>query len=331
MGHRMSVSNARVLVACSMKSGSTYVSAILARYLDAAFPDTILGYYGYREQNLYEAHLTPEMGSRYVLHLHIKPYPPHLDLIERHGIRVLCLWRNLGDTVLSIDDHILREHIANPVCYIDNDEDFRSQPKDARHKYVIQHSLPWYVSFYLSWKRMGQPGWLIHGTYEEMVQHPLAFFSRVIQGLGFVCDPERLQNILDTHVHGPRFNVGVIGRSVEQLSEDNKILIERMLIEHPQDLSALLHELPWWPSSRGRVMLAQRYDGAMIRMPGTLPEEEMVYLVREGKRRWITSPEWLSRQGRTWGEVQVVPREELEAIPLGPPLLVADHEFSQSI
>jgi hypothetical protein len=320
----MSNSDARVLVACSMKSGSTYVSKILASYLDAAFPDTILGYYGYREQNLYPWHLTPDLGLRYVLHLHLKPYPPHIDLIERYGIRVLCLWRNLGDTVISVDDHILREHIANPVCYVDNDGDYRSQPQNARHRYVIQHAIPWYLSFHLLWRGIGNPGWLARGTYDEMVKDPLAFFSRTIRGLGFECDVPRLQKILNTHIHDHRFNVGILGRSVENLSEDNKILLERLLIEHPQDLSDLLHELPWWPSSRGRILAAQRYDGALIRMPGNSPVEEMLYLVCEGKRRWITSPEWLVRNGRGWDEVQIVPREELEAIPLGPPLVIQD-------
>src|SRR5450631_1017006 len=122
----MNAPNTRVLVACSMKSGSTYVSKILARYLDANFADLILGYYGYREQNLQEGHFTPELGSRFVLHLHIKPYPPHLELIERHGMMVLYQWRNLGDTILSVDDHILREYWENPVIYIDDGADYRS-------------------------------------------------------------------------------------------------------------------------------------------------------------------------------------------------------------
>ncbi|HKV41947.1 MAG TPA: hypothetical protein VJX67_22275 [Blastocatellia bacterium] len=313
-------SQPRILVACSMKSGSTFISRILARYFDAAFPDTILGYYGYREQNLSEAHLSPDLGPRYVLHLHIKPYPPHLELIERHGIKVLQLWRNLGDTVISVDDHILREHIANPVCYVDNDADYRGQPAAARHKYVIQHGLPWYISFHLAWKRLGRPGWLVRGNYEEMARDPAAFFRRVTQELGFECDMRRLQHVLDTDVQDQRFNVGIVGRSIESLSEDNKILLERLLIEHPQDLSELLHELPWWPSDRGRILAAKRHDGGLIRIAGTSPNEEMVYLVRDGKRRWITSPEWFPQNGRTWGEVSIVPDEELRSIPLGPPL-----------
>ena len=246
--------SAGVLVACSIKSGSTYVSRILARYLDANFEDHILDYYGYREQNLYESHLAPVLGSRFVLHLHIKPYATHLALIERHLMKVVYLWRNLGDVVLSLDDHILREHWETSAAYVDNIEDYRVLSRDERHRFLIEYGLPWYISFHLAWRKIGDPEWLTRCRYEDMVRDKMAFFSRVLEGLGAACDHARLQNILETHVHDSRFNVGKVGRSVEGLSEKNKLLLERKLIEHPQDLTGLLHELPWWPGSRSRAL-----------------------------------------------------------------------------
>ena len=234
-----------VLVACSMKSGSTYVSKVLARYLDIPFANRILGYYGYREQNLYPFHFTKELGSQFVLHLHLKPYPPHLELIHQHAMKVVYHWRNLGDTIISFDDHVLREHWENPICFIDNDGDYRALSTDARHRYLILHGVPWYIAFHLAWKRLGDPEWIVRGTYEEMVGNSAAFFTRIIEGMGFECDRARLRQVLDTHVHDKRFNVGVAGRSITHLSADNKILLERMLTDHPQDLSELLHELPW--------------------------------------------------------------------------------------
>ena len=243
-------SEVRVLVACSVKSGSTYVSRILARYLDAHFADSILDYYGYREQNLQESHFTSALGSRFVLHLHIKPYPPNLKLIEQYRIKVVYLWRNLGDTILSLDNHILREHWETSAVYIDNDAEYRNLSRDARHKFLIQYGLPWLISFHLAWRGVRDCEWLIRCKYEEMVRDKFAFFSRIVQALGMECDYGRLHGVLDTDVHDSRFNVGVVGRSLEGLSENNKLLLERMLIEHPQDLAELLHELPWWPGSR---------------------------------------------------------------------------------
>ena len=77
-----------------------------------------------------------------------------------------------------------------------------------------------------------------------------AFFSRIIQAINPPCDNTRLRSILDAGVSDARFNVGVVGRSIEGMSENNKVLLDRMLIDHPQDLTELLHELPWWPGSR---------------------------------------------------------------------------------
>jgi len=245
--------SAGVLVACSMKSGSTYVSQVLARYLDARLADPILEYYGYREQNLSEWHLAPVLGSRFVLHLHIKPYEPHLTLIERHRMKVVYLWRNLGDALLSLHDHLLKEHWETSAAYIDNIADYRALSEDERHRFLIEYGLPWYISFHLAWRKVGNPKWLVRCRYENMVRDKLAFFTPVIQAVDDQCDQKRLQNILDTHVRDSRFNVGRVGRSIEGFSERNKLLLERKLMEHPQDLTELLHELPWWPGSRIRT------------------------------------------------------------------------------
>ena len=238
----------RVLLACSIKSGSTYVSRILGRYLDVPVPD-ILDYYGYREQNLHDWNFTPEIGSRFVLQLHIKPYPPHVRLIEQHRMRVVHLWRNLGDAILSLDDHILKEHWETSSVFIDNEADYRVLPADERHRFLIRYALPWYVSFHLAWRGMGNPEWLIRCKYEDMVRNRSIFFARIIEHIQPACDLLRLQATLDATVDRARFNVGVAGRSIEGLSEGNKLLLERMLLEHPHDLTELLHELPWWPTN----------------------------------------------------------------------------------
>lgn len=176
---------------------------------------------------------------------------------------MVYLWRNLGDVVLSLDDHILKEHWETSAAYIDNDADYRALSRDARHRFLIDYAVPWYISFHLAWKKVGEPDWLIRCKYEDMVRDKVAFFSRIFEALGVSCDKGRLQNILNTHVHDSRFNVGRVGRSVEGLSERNKLLLERKLLEYPQNLAELLHELPWWPNSRSRTLVdsPRRSDG----------------------------------------------------------------------
>ncbi|MEO8595156.1 MAG: hypothetical protein ABI759_17685 [Candidatus Solibacter sp.] len=105
---------------------------------------------------------------------------------------------------------------------------------------------------------MSELKWLTRCRYEEIVRDKYSFFSYAIQALGAKYDSARLQEVLDTPVHDARFNVGKVGRSIEGLSESNKLLLERKLIEHPQDLMELLHELPWWPNSGRRNTAVER-------------------------------------------------------------------------
>ncbi|MHC5544047.1 hypothetical protein ACYOEI_37955 [Singulisphaera rosea] len=233
----------RVLVACMAKSGSTYVARVLATYLGVNQPDPI-GYWGRREQNLHPWHFENTLSGAYVLQMHIKPFDIHVDLFMRYGLRIALLRRNLADVVISLDDHCLNEGVLIPICYVDNREDYAAMPADDRYRYLIRHGLPWYISFYLSWrdeKRLP----IVSGRYEDMVETPYLYFSEMISGLGFPVDPPRLADILSRSLPTTRFNKGVIGRSEALLSPRNKLLIEELLTDHPQDLSELLDDLPW--------------------------------------------------------------------------------------
>ena len=316
----MRIADRKLLVACSMKSGSAYyVAKVLSLYFDLPIANPF-DFWGEREQNLYPWHFENMLAGPFVLQLHIKPHPPHLQLFQQHGIEVVYQWRNLGDVIISFDDHIVNEDWKNPVCYLDNVADYAMQPKDARHKYLIRHALPWYISFDLMWRRLVDPIWQVLCKYEHMCSDPGNFFARIISSFNFPVKMDRLHAVISNCTGKIRFNIGIPGRSIRELSEENKALLEQMLIEHPQDLSELLYELPWWPSRRGQSPDAQRYDNALIRSYGTDPESEKLYLIKDGKRRWITSPQWSKDAGRKWSEVQFVSREQLESIPLGPSL-----------
>src|SRR6185437_13089213 len=144
------------------------------------------------------------------------------------------------------------------------------------------------------------PIWQVLCKYEHMCSDPGNFFARIISSFNFPVNMDRLHAVISNCTGKIRFNIGIPGRSIRELSEENKALLEQMLIEHPQDLSELLYELPWWPSRRGQSPDAQRYDNALIRSYGTDPESEKLYLIKDGKRRWITSPQWSKDAGRGW-------------------------------
>ncbi len=141
-----------------MKSGSTYVAEVLSRCTGASLANSYLpaDYWSDREQILLLSDIKA-LPSPAVLQMHARAHRPNLDAIRELGIKVVYLWRNLGDTIISFDDHVLNEAWENPVCFIDNMADYAAQDMDARHTYLIRHRVPWYISFYLTWRQVGEP------------------------------------------------------------------------------------------------------------------------------------------------------------------------------
>lgn len=62
---------------------------------------------------------------------------------------------------------------------------------------------------------------------------------------------------------------------------------------------------------------AGKWEDKMIQGPGTRPEDSKVYLVRDGKRHWVTHGTWLVAHGYRWPQdVLHVSAEEINSIPL---------------
>jgi hypothetical protein len=234
----------RILVACSMKSGSTYVAKVLAAYFgcDRVYP---LAYWGRCEQNLVPEKLEAYRSRSVAVQMHIRPYEPNVDAIRQWGFQVVYLWRNLGDVIISLDDHIRIEDHRNPVCYIDDRESYLHLPVQHRYRYLIRHAIPWYVAFYLSWRRHLDGVSLIRASYENLVADRDLFFATIINSMGEELDVVKLKSSLAASTGNTRFNQGLVGRSDQLLSAGNKAQLEKVLLDHPQDLSELWAELPW--------------------------------------------------------------------------------------
>jgi hypothetical protein len=231
-----------------MKSGSTHVAKVLSLYfgVDRVYPQD---YWGNREQNLIPAQIEQYLDRPFVTQMHVRPHVSNIEAIQRYGLSVVYIWRNLGDVIVSFDDHIRLDDHRNPVCYVNDRDRYLALPQQHRYRYLIQNGVPWYVAYYLSWRQALPVVGAIKTSYEDMVAQPHAFFARIIQGLGREFDAERLSSILHLKHTDTRLNRGVVGRSVELLSEENKGLLEDLLLGHPEDLSELWLELPW----RGRT------------------------------------------------------------------------------
>jgi hypothetical protein len=63
------------------------------------------------------------------------------------------------------------------------------------------------------------------------------------------------------------------------------------------------------------------FEGCLVRKPGDTPEDQKVYFVENGRKRWVTTAEWIIAKGMKWpSDVQLITAAELDAILPGPPL-----------
>ena len=63
------------------------------------------------------------------------------------------------------------------------------------------------------------------------------------------------------------------------------------------------------------------YEGMLVRRPGPTPEDGMVHIVWNGRKRWVMEGQWLLAYGFRWpDDVVVIPAKDLGRIRLGPPI-----------
>lgn len=234
----------RILVACPMKCGSTYVARWLTLYfgLEQHYP---LQYWGRKEHNLDGATMDSLKGCSFVLHLHSKPYVSLTRWLTEADVQVVFLWRNIADALVSLDEHIRLEDHRVPACYIHDRLKYSSLSSEERYAFLIQHAGPWFIQIYLMWKQADATLPVVKGRFEQLVSCPSQFFERLASGLAGSVDRESLASLVGRPIENTRFNQGVSGRSSRLFSERNKWRIERLLREYPEDLSALVNELPW--------------------------------------------------------------------------------------
>lgn len=80
------------------------------------------------------------------------------------------------------------------------------------------------------------------------------------------------------------------------------------------------------PGEGGREPVARDtfvtpYEGCLVRRPGETSEDQMVFFIENGRKRWVTTAEWIVAKGMNWpGDVQFITAEELDAMLPGPRL-----------
>lgn len=306
----------RVLVVAPMKSASTYVANVLKAYLELEDVADITPIDWSAEHSLNASTVALLRGRWFCFNFHMLPYASNLAAAAKEKIALVHLWRNLGDLIVSVDDHHCSFDENWPMLFMLDHRRYRDLPPQERLAYVIDALVPWYVNFYLSWRQLGVTLY----PYEWMVLDRKAYFIALIEQLtGASPDDARLdlslavlmQKILTGPTGTSRFNVGQHGRSGSHLEASTKRRLEERVLAHPDrdQLEILLWELPWnVPALGPRAPL----DGKLV--IGSTGGAAM--FVSRGVAHPVTES-WIRSRAPGRRAPEAVDKTELEAYPVG--------------
>ena len=141
--------------------------------------------------------------------------------------------------------------------------------------------------------RIVKPGGLAYIVTPKFVSYE----SMLLRGEFYSFDAPSLSNLLTS--------IGFI--NVEDFSAEALVLCARK---------------PWYPiDDEYRPSTQPWLEGCLVRRPGETPDDQKVYFVENGRKRWVTTAGWIVDKGLRWpDDVQVIATSELDALRPGPPL-----------
>lgn len=234
-------SGTHLLVACMPKSGSSFFSAALASA--AGFRAQTLGWgFEQNEQDLYLPLLVRHYRENTVTQQHMRGSDPNLRLIEAFGMTPIVLVRSLPDIAVSLFDHL--SHYSRKASMAFVNERYDSLAPAAQVDFIVDLFMPWYISFYVSWREAERTGkcrpiWL---RYEDMIEDPASTIVRVLAQCGIPVSREQAAAAAEQGMGGKiRFNKGVAGRGQSFLSDAQRGRIAALTRHYPGiDFSAIL-------------------------------------------------------------------------------------------
>ena len=236
----------KIIVFCQPKSGSTFLTNLIAKSMNLdtqnlntfAYNPTNFGING-RNQELCEFALiksifnTSKKGG-FVAQNHTKANMYLINQINFFKFKPIILTRNVFDSLVSLDDHIISGHRhANenkyPNFFTNGDEivpqNYMEFDFERRLDFLTQFYGTWYVQFYLTWKRMANAVndgvcWI---TYENAILNKKNLEINISDFLNLnKSEISNLRHIFNDpkRIH-TRFNKGVSGRG-NQIKDETK-------------------------------------------------------------------------------------------------------------
>ena len=239
--------NVRVIVACMPKSGSTYLTTLLASMPGMRRAILVNGFKR-REQEicrstLRDVNLETDILRRlwrhkalvatarplgFVSQLHVRYSEPTANILAENDIVPLVLVRNIFDIIVSVRDHYRQTAVFMSMGYVN--DDMKQWPDERLHEFIADMVVPWYFNFYMCWQECPNKKLV---TYEALTSK-LAPTLREITAFASIPRPELSikEAVEKTAQADTRQNKAVSGRG-EELEQSVKDKVRRLADYYP--------------------------------------------------------------------------------------------------
>lgn len=244
-----------ILIACFPKSGSTYLSLVLQEL--TGFPDWYGAEPGEQNEQDLSARRLRRPRRRSVLQQHMKATHSNLELLVAYHMRPIVQTRNLYDIVASLHDYFQGNRSSLSCGYIS--DEYLQMPWRERLDYLIHIHLPWYFNFVLSWREAARRIDVCHVTYETLFANQERELKRILAFYDMQASDEEIEAAMARAAAGDtRFNVGVVGRGIQLLTDEHKQAIRRLagscrvVVDEGGTISSLIEDSAKTPRGSGK-------------------------------------------------------------------------------
>jgi hypothetical protein len=262
-----------ILLACMPKSGSTFLADVIGR-LPGFRQVSLIPSAERREQELDEFCLRRVDHLDYVGQVHVRHSHWTEDLCQDYGLTQVVLVRSLFDVVVSFRDHLRREATAWPMVFA---EPHHAELDDAALELmIVRLALPWYVNFYMGWRRA--PGAMMV-SYETLIRTPAGVVGDILAFAGADTPAAEIEAAVARVRRAglSRLNVGVAGRGAALSPEAVRAVLDMVAFYPEAQADPYLQSI----SAQGEAILA----GAAAAPPPPAPLRQAPASRRRKKAR----------------------------------------------
>lgn len=216
-----------VFIACVPKSASTFLKNVLVgitgyRDLFAVFAA------GQNEHDLFLPVLDEYADQNTVTQQHCRASEANIQIMQAFGIRPVVLVRNIFDAIVSLHDFYKTGAYFNSYFR----GSFMELDDQTQVDLLIDNIVPWYLQFVASWDLVEKEKrldilWL---DYVDLTQNKEDSIENILRFYGLGAARTAIEKTIKTteaDARRNRFNKGVAGRGIKNLTKDQK---ERIIL-----------------------------------------------------------------------------------------------------